>query len=192
MTTVNNKIKISMKIKIIRNRFALLALIVLILCVLVAILEIADVTHFFHKETAPQAVSGSSFSTKGEVNKSSGVTVDRNGPSAKTNGSSAELIAPSGDFISNHRPNLSGSPAPNIISSVCNTTPGASCVITFSKDSVTKSLPPQKTDVEGSTYWNWKLQEIGITEGTWRVQATATLYGDSKNAYDALELVVTP
>src|SRR5690606_17218727 len=135
---------------------------------------------------------------KGEPKKQSGSSDDSSqsdsgsggssGP--KTMAASANLITPFGNFVSNHRPNLSGSPAPNTLSSVCNTTPGASCTISFTKDGTTKSLPAQTADANGATYWNWKLQDIGLTTGTWKVQANASLNGQTKSASDALDLVV--
>lgn len=104
--------------------------------------------------------------------------------------STAILSAPSGDFVSNHHPNLSGSPAPNRISSVCTTTPGASCTISFTKNGVTKSLPAQTTDAGGSTYWDWKLQDIDLSVGNWQVVATATLNSQTKTVNDPLLLEV--
>ena len=163
----------------------------LLLIVIIAGLELTGVTHIFHKKPVP-AVSGSSFNTKGEPNSSKKNTSGSGDTSSKSGsgGSPAMLIAPSGSFVSNHHPNLGGSPAPNTMSSVCNTTPGASCKISFTKDGVTKSLDAQTADANGATYWNWKLQDIGLTEGTWKIQASATLSGQTKTASDAMDLVV--
>jgi hypothetical protein len=166
----------------------------LLVVAVVAGLELAGVTHIFHKKPV-LVVSGSSFNTKGEPKNekgSAGSNSGSTGTSSKTGsgGSPAALIAPSGSFVSNHHPNLSGTPAPNAMSSVCNTTPGASCQISFTKDGVTKSLGAQTADANGATYWNWKLQDIGLTEGTWGVQASATLNGQTKTASDAMDLVV--
>ncbi len=103
---------------------------------------------------------------------------------------SGQLIAPSGNFVSNHHPNLSGSPAPNQISSDCNTTPGAVCQITFTKGPLVKSLLAQTTDASGTTYWSWKLDDVGLTAGTWQVRAIATLNGKSLDMKDAMNLDV--
>lgn len=160
-------------------------------------LELTGVTHIFHKKP-PAVVSGSSFNTKGEPKStkssetSSNPGVSSASNSKSTGSSTAVLITPSGDFVSNHHPNLSGSPAPNTMSSVCNTTPGASCQITFTKDGVVKSLPLQTADSNGSVYWSWKLQDIGITAGTWKIQAVVSLSGQTKTASDALDLTVAP
>lgn len=129
---------------------------------------------------APTTATGQASQSAGN-NKSSG-----------TSSTSAPLKDPFGNFVSNHRPNLSGYPAPNEIQSICNTTPGATCQINFTKDGVTKSLPSQTTDSEGATYWAWKLQDIGLTQDTWQIQAKATLNGQVKAANDALDLVVSP
>jgi len=105
-------------------------------------------------------------------------------------GTTTALLAPSGDFVSNHHPNLSESPAPNTMSSVCNTSPGATCKIIFTKDGDMKTLPVATTDRGGAAYWNWKLQDIGLTVGTWQIQAIASLNGQTKTALDVLDLVV--
>lgn len=112
---------------------------------------------------------------------------------AKSNSTvSSPLVQPSGGFVSNHHPNLSDLPAPNSIVSVCNTTPGATCQVFFTKDGVQKSLPAQVTDSGGSTYWSWTLQNIGLTTGSWQVKATATLGYQTQSASDVMELVVSP
>lgn len=114
----------------------------------------------------------------------------KNGSSGDT--SNATLVTPTGNFISDHHPNLSGSPAPNQMASDCTTTPAASCQITFTMNGTTKSLPAKTTDAQGSAYWNWTLQSIGLTAGTWTVKAVATLNGSASVATDARGLVVAP
>ena len=130
--------------------------------------------------------------TTHETTSSAGAPVNSPQPGDnKGDGSnSSMLLTPTGDFVSNHNPNLSGKPAPNTMTSVCTTTPGAQCQITFSKDGVVKSLPSQTTDRGGSTYWYWKLQDIGITAGSWKIMATASLDGKAVSATDALPLTV--
>lgn len=76
--------------------------------------------------------------------------------------------------------------------SICNSTAGAACQITFTKDGVTKSLDTAQTDNGGSVYWTWKLQDLGLTPGAWHIQATATLNGKSARADDPLTLDVQP
>jgi len=140
----------------------------------------------------PSNTGGSSPSSSQQSSGSSSSSGSQKSGSSGSGGSSAVLIAPSGSFVSNHHPSLSGSPAPNTVTSVCNTTPGATCQITFTMDSVTKSLPSQTVDSGGSTYWtNWKLQDVGLTAGSWKVNAIASLNGQTKTASDAMSLVVS-
>lgn len=173
-----------------------MGVVLLLLVCLVAILELTNVTHIFHKKTVV-VVSGSSFNTKGEPKSTKPVTQNgsasgvSNNTGSKSTGSSLALVAPSGDFISNHHPNLSGSPAPNTMSSVCNSSPGASCQIIFTQDGVVKSLPVKTTDSNGTAYWNWQLQDIGLTSGSWSIQASASLSGQTKTASDVMDLVVS-
>lgn len=177
-----------------------------LVCLLV--FEYTGLTHVFRESAAKHAVSGSP-ATKGEPTPSSPGLDSSNQPSQTNSAPSgtqpgdqksesggaattAALISPSGNFVSNHRPNLSGNPAPASETSVCTTTPGASCSITFTKDGITKSLTPQTTDRGGSAYWNWKLQDIGLTGGSWHIQAIASLGDQTKTADDALNLQVSP
>jgi hypothetical protein len=101
------------------------------------------------------------------------------------------LQSPTGVFVSNHRPNLSGNPAPNIISSNCDTTPGASCQISFTLNGVTKSLPIQSAGSSGTVYWTWSLQDIGITSGSWSIKAISTLGSQTTSTNDAMNLEVS-
>lgn len=101
-------------------------------------------------------------------------------------------IAPAGStFVSDHNRQLSNSKLSSE-QSVCNTSPGASCVIEFSQNGVTKSLPAKTTDSYGTAYWSWTLQEIGLTPGSWQITAKATLNGQTKTAQDATNLNVQP
>ena len=101
------------------------------------------------------------------------------------------LVAPYGSFVSNHFPNLSESPAPSSLTSVCNTSAGATCQITFTNGSTTKSLPAQSTNSSGYTYWSWNIQDIGLTVGTWKIQATSSYKGQTKTSMDGMNLVVS-
>ncbi|HSW79529.1 MAG TPA: hypothetical protein VLG47_02010 [Candidatus Saccharimonadales bacterium] len=106
--------------------------------------------------------------------------------------SSVTPATPSGQFVSNHEPNLSGSPAPNTETSACTTTPGVLCKITFTSGSVVKSLPAQRTDSNGNTLWtNWTLQSVGLTKGSWQIAAVATNGSKSASVQDSSPLVVT-
>lgn len=95
---------------------------------------------------------------------------------------------PTGTFVSNHNPNLSGSPAPNQMSSTCQTTPGVYCTIQFTKGSIVKSLPSKKTDSSGNTSWDWKLQDVGLTAGEWSIEAIAKNGDKVSRAQDSMNL----
>src|SRR5688572_13906579 len=70
--------------------------------------------------------------------------------------SSANLEAPSGSFVSNHKASLSSS---NYMNSICRTTAGATCEIRFTKGSEIKVLGPNTVGDSGFVSWNWKLQD---------------------------------
>lgn len=165
----------------------------------ITILELSNTTFFFHRR--PQLPTAGP-ATKGLVNKPPRVQQDAQVGEKSSRDTSDDhaasggfdvnvpLATPSGTFVSNHHPNLSGSPAPNQIQSVCTTTSGARCTIMFTRGDITKSLPAQMTDSEGTTYWTWKLQDIGLTAGTWHVEAKATLGTQTKTASDYMNLEV--
>ena len=159
-------------------------------------LELTNTTYLLH-DRKPAVTANAN--TKGEV----GNTADKSSDSPstpdgqvpennndKSQDASQQLIAPTGDFVSNHHPNLGGSPAPNTMSSVCTTVAGASCTITFTMGDQKKSLQAQTTDRGGSAYWSWRLQDIGLTEGSWTIQAEATLGSQKLSSTDALKLEV--
>ncbi|MBI3624229.1 hypothetical protein HY218_01205 [Candidatus Saccharibacteria bacterium] len=102
------------------------------------------------------------------------------------------LLKPSGTFVSNHHPNISGSPAPSTEQSVCNTSPGARCTITFTKGNSTKSLNSQVADATGATYWTWDVKDAGFTPGSWQITAVATLGDQTLSTSDSLTLEVGP
>lgn len=179
----------------------------------VALIVVAGVIAFFVYRSSANKKPATTASqlTKGEVSTSGNKSSDKpdKSGSSSTSGlgsqtsddkneasnqpsANATLIAPTGTFVSNHRPNLSGSPAPSEEQSTCNTTPGATCQISFTYNGVTKSLPAQTADSGGATYWTWNLQDIGLTEGSWQIQATARLNGKTLTGSDALKLEVQP
>lgn len=128
---------------------------------------------------SPAAASGSSNSSQSPSNSSSPTSKETN---PNTN---ATLVAPSGNFVSSHHVSLG-----DTLASDCTTTTGATCQISFTKDGVTNSLDTRTTDKGGSAYWAWKPQDIGLSAGTWKIKATATLNGKSLSTDDALNLEV--
>ena len=149
-------------------------------------------------KSVPHPVTSNSY-TKG-LNNSTSLTQNKNNANNTTlnNKSSPEtstsfLIQPTGDFVSDHHPNLSGHPAPNILTSVCNTSPGATCQIFFSMNGVVRSLPSKDADSSGTVYWqNWTLQSIGLSSGSWKISVLASLGNQTKTSYDTMDLLVSP
>ncbi len=172
-------------------------LVIIVSCLVVVISVSAWV---WHQKTKPHDDPTRTTSQKGEPvveDKTEGSSVipaaENNEKSEGTTPSSdTTLEEPTGSFVSNHHPNLGGSPAPNNIQSSCTTTPGAKCTITLTKNGTTKSLGEKTTNDDGSAYWDWKLQDVGITEGSWQVTATANLNGQTKSATDPIALEVKP
>lgn len=188
------------------KRFIIYATLCVVLLATLAGLRFTHHFPFSNSSTeSSQSVTSANSETKGEsgttpetakpnssTSTSSPASSDQPGDQKATPSASATLVAPHGDFVSNHHPNLSGSPAPNILSSVCSTTAGASCTITFTKDGTTKSLTAQTTDRGGSTYWSWKLSDVGLTAGSWQVTARASLNNQTLSTTDSMTLEVSP
>lgn len=187
------------------RRFLLIVGIVIALALVIfAILEVTDTTHLIlHRntglESAPNTAHRTPSASKGQPAGSSSTPVQNSTTTPAQEDdkeksgqpqADADLLAPTGTFVSNHHPNLSGKPAPNQIQSVCVTTPGATCTIVFTKNGVSKQLPNQVTDRGGAAYWTWKLQDIDLTTGTWQVTAKATLGSRTETANDATALEV--
>ena|GEM_PF-801580 len=166
----------------------------------------------FFRDHTPKTVTTASSNTKGEpVDPSSskavtGTAVNGNStgdkpasspaappttPNNKDQGTSATsnepLVVPTGNFVSSHE-----IPADQVEESVCTTTPGALCTITFTSGGTTITLRPaqQTTDKGGSAYWRWTPRGMGLAAGSWTVTVTATLNGQTKSASDATPLKV--
>lgn len=166
-----------------KRRYSAIALFLLVV-LLLAILELTNTTHLLHKQ--PQTVIKSPTSNTQTTKTTPGSTQ----PSSNKvdTATTAVLITPIGNFVSSHHVTMS-----TPIASVCNTTSGATCVISFVANGVTKSLTTEMTDSTGAAYWNsWTPKSIGLSVGSWQVQATAQLNGQSKSATDALTLEVSP
>lgn len=169
--------------------FALVAVVVVILVV------VAGYSHFFMPKTKPTTASTytkGATPPPGSGTNNTSPSTDNSNTNTKGNGgtSTATLLAPSGVFVSSHHVSLGGSTAE---SSVCNTTPGATCIIRFTNTNsgAVKELRSQTTDAGGATYWNWKVSDIGLSTGTWKVEATANLGTQAKTTADALNLEIT-
>ncbi len=162
--------------------------------------SISGVSIWYLYQNSPAAQYGSEattpttnvpISTKND-NPGSTITEKSNNESSPGPGLPSDITPsqPTGTFVSNHRPNLDGEPAPNRVSSTCTTTPGATCTIRFTKGSIVKSLPALKTNSDGNINWDWTLQEIGLDIGEWQITAVASNETKEVIAADALPLVV--
>ena len=128
--------------------------VVLVAAAVVAVLEATNTTHLFHRQKVAVRETASQ-NTKGETGESSSTTpagsqstsdtgntqpptpTSSTGTQQKEGGStSATLITPTSNFVGNHHANLSSTE-----SSVCTTTPGASCKTVFTNGSITTELP---------------------------------------------------
>lgn len=168
------------------------------------ILELTNTTHVFHKRKAVTSTipadksTGSGAADKSRSDSPSTPAENTTNPPAASDKSTTpptsgtELLAPSGNFISNHRPSLGGVPNSSSEESICTTTPGAFCTITFKKDGVTKTLESLQTDNSGTVIWQWDVKSAGFIPGTWTVTATATLNGQTKSTDDLQPLEVQP
>jgi hypothetical protein len=187
-------------IKNISRKYLFLSAIVVI-AIIVAGLEVTNTTHIFHKQkpspvipTKISATKPTSPSKKGTSDKSAGASTGSPATGNKqgtTSNSQAALIAPFGTFVSNHKPGQNG--APTSEQSICNTTPGASCFIQFTNGSVVKILAPQVAGSDGSTFWSWDSKDassIGLTPGSWKVSAVASLNGQTKTSDDSIPLEI--
>lgn len=188
--------------KIAKKRVLIAVGFLLIVGVILAILELTDTINVFtNKPINQESIVGPNTKGEGATGTSTSDNANSSDQTSNSNNSNDKngnsntsqnlpLLEPSGTFVSNHEPNLSGDPSPNLIQSVCVTTPGANCTISFTKNGESKSLPEKKTDREGAAYWDWKLQDIGLTTGDWRIQARATLNGEEKTTNDSLTMKV--
>lgn len=168
----------------------LIIVFILIVCSLVA------GVYWLNNETdsAPMKETGSTAdsSTKGEQT-SSNLSDNRQADMPVSNNNKGmdgkTLKEPSGNFVSNHRPSITN-PQASAISSSCETTPKATCMISFTKDDKTIALDPKQADANGNVYWYWNLKDYGFSAGAWKITAKATLNGASLVSGDALEFTV--
>jgi len=188
-----------------KRLFLIIGAAVLGLVILVAVLELTNTTHFFHaaplKNYETQANKPNrtiNSGTKGEDasqnTKKNDNTANQTAPlpedskqNTTTPGITGELVTPTNStFVSNHRPQNNS----ELLQSVCNTSAGATCQMIFTNNGTTKSLPAQMTDRGGATYWTWSPSQIGLTAGTWTIQATATAGSQSQSETDTISLEV--
>lgn len=133
---------------------------------------------------------GSSSTSSGQTPQSNTIPSSTDKLPSSSPSTSQPLKAPSGTFVSNHRPSLSGSSSQE--QSVCNTTPGANCYIQFTKGNLVKTLPVQTVGSSGSVYWNWDVQSAGFSPGPWQITAIASANGQTLTTQDSQPLEVQP
>lgn len=160
----------------------------IILAVLLIIIGTGTIFFFVYKGNSNENFtttreSGGGITSGKEAKKDS----DKSTPTPDTD---ITPTTPIGTFVSNHRPNLSGSPAPNTMTSTCSTTPGSKCTIEFTKGNITKSLPNKIADGNGNISWDWELQDVGLTVGEWQVTAVASNGNNIAKASDSIPLIV--
>lgn len=172
-----------------------------IIVIIVGITAVISIYHYTHR---PPVIKPTPVNTStGNTSKSGATTTtpvqtqsNSSNKSSDNQGSSpqATLVAPSGSFVSNHKPNLSGSPAPNTEESTCEVPQSVSCDITFTNSSTGKtlSLGSQTAGSNGLVAWHWSLQGVGLTQGSWTVKAIATLGSQTKTTTDPIALDVQP
>jgi hypothetical protein len=177
-----------------------LLVVLVVVIALVLILEVSDTTHIFHKQkavsgtikTIPYSPKQPAQTETSDTNTASvkSSTVGGGSQNAKNGASSSsdDLVAPSGTFVSNHKPGQNGTPTKE--QSLCNTTAKATCYIKFVQGTVIRTLPAQTADNSGSSTWLWDLSEAGLTTGSWKVSAIATLNGQTKTTDDPIALEV--
>jgi len=181
------------------------AALLLALAAVLAVLELTNTTHLFHKNSPTKPAVSAGQSTKGEKTATTNSSQQNSGTPASTPSGSAntsqpgdtksntvttaDLITPFGNFVSAH----ANVPSSTALSSVCNTTVGATCKIAFTSGTLTRYLSSETTDSGGSAYWpSWTPNSIGLTPGTWQVSAVATLNGQTKTGTDATNLEIKP
>ena len=145
------------------------------------------------KTTSKSSTNSSSKATSTTPTTTSDKSSQNGGSPASASDPTVVIQSPTGAFVSNHSPNLSGAPAPSTEESVCNGTPGATCYVQFTNndDGTVYKLPQQTLDTNGTTYWQWDIKD-NLKQGTWHVVAFTTLGSQIKSASDARDLTVGP
>lgn len=147
-------------------------------------------------QTVPSADNPNSEKQISTNAKTTGPTSSTTPTPAKNTGSPSSTdntLTPSGTFVSNHKPGLGSTSAPSQEQSVCNTSPGATCVIQFvNKDGITKMLLAQTAGSSGSVIWNWDVKQAGFSQGSWQITAIASLNGQTETSMDVLPMQIQP
>jgi cytoskeletal protein RodZ len=179
------------------EHFSLWLLAILIVLVGLVVAGVLAYSHYrSHKPNSSNRSQSAGTTTEpfksGSPTQSSGSTTTNNssGSSSSTTstGSSTStpttvnVITPWGNFVSNLNP--SNNSPENQEESVCNSSPGVTCTITFTQGSKTITLlQPKTTNADGAAYWGpWTASQVGLTSGDWQINATASSGNQSKSA----------
>jgi hypothetical protein len=173
--------------------------ILILVGIMMAITESTGITHLFSKKITKQpifTVSGSAetkavpkTNTQTTIQVTNTTTKNPDVP-ASSNNTETILMAPSGTF-SNVYQNVG---LDDLMSSTCNTSPGATCQIFFTNGSTTRSLPKKLADQSGAVYWSWKPSDsnVNLYNGSWHINATVILGVQSQSRDNgSLELDIT-
>ncbi|HEY4963525.1 MAG TPA: hypothetical protein VIH90_02405 [Candidatus Saccharimonadales bacterium] len=167
--------------------------------VLLILIIVVGVSSLLISRLHQKAVSGTikTTNTPSNSNSASGnsasspkatTTPDKSSSGDQNNMNGGSLITPYGSFVSNHKPGQNGSNLTEL--SQCITSPGATCYIKFTQNGVVKSLPEKTADSSGSIFWEWNINDAGLTSGTWTITSIASLNGQTKSTTDQLTLQV--
>lgn len=101
-------------------------------------------------------------------------------------------LEPTGPFVNTHRFSLDGNDAPGAGQSICRTSPGATCTVSFltGAGDVAASLDPQTVPAQGVVSWDWSPARIGLGAGSYEIEVTATRGDHEIVVRDASELIV--
>jgi hypothetical protein len=174
-----------------QNRILLIVLVGLLLVALAGLLFSRPATKqvsTIPSSTSVGTSSNASSEAQNSLTNSGGANDSSSSQSGGTTTERAVLNAPWGNFVSNHSPGQNGSPLAE--TSVCNTTPGATCYLKFTNGAKTRLLDKKVANVNGSIIWNWDVKAAGFESGDWRITAIATLNGKTKSTVDSLPLSV--
>lgn len=163
-----------------------------------SIVVLSFIWHWFTNDNSNPSLGTSNTTPKATsidkaIKKPAGTTTESSGPKNPT-ASGTSSSSPSGTLVapyrvtyaSNHTPTSAG----DTELSSFTTTPGASCRIEFTKEGVIRSLQTKPADSNGTVVWYWKPSQVGLTAGSWKITAVATLNGQTKSSSDLILLQV--
>lgn len=127
-------------------------------------------------------------SSKGSTVKNPVSNNNKNPVSISQTSSSNVLIAPFGEFVSNHKPGQNGSNFTEV--SQCNTTPGATCYIQFTQNNTVMTLNQQVVGNSGTVFWEWNVKSSNLSSGKWTITAISKLNGQTKSTVDQMSLEI--